>query len=145
MHALGRIHECLKTDGVLLDIHPQPRNSRIEVWQNGHIYRLGEIDQHEDHEEIEAARKHLKTVVKDGRFIKVKRYVFELLEHHPSVESWQEMWAADGYRLVAEKELLDTARDLLNTNGGELVVRGPVRATSLRRLHQVAKDDLHRT
>lgn len=134
MDALKRIHQCLKADGVLLDIHPQPQNSHIEIWQNGLVHHLGEIDQHEDHEEIEAAREHLKSFQQDGLFTEEKQGFFELLEHHPSVESWQNRWEEEGYRLVAKPDLLDSANDLLASGGGELVIREPVRATSLHRL-----------
>ena len=69
MHALSRIHKCLKPDGVLLDVHPQPLNSQIEIWQDGRIHHLGEVDQHEDHLEIEAARAHLWSFEQGGLFV----------------------------------------------------------------------------
>lgn len=134
VHALSRIHSYLRTDGVLLDIHPQPENSQIEIWQKDGIHRLGEIDQQEDHEEIEAGRSDLRSFEERGLFATEERAVFELLEHHPTVESWQERWAGEDYRLVAEPELLDSARALLQSGGGELVIREPIRATRLRRL-----------
>ena len=134
MNALSRIHRCLKTDGVLLDVHPQPENSEIEIWQNGRIRRLGEIDQSEDHAEIEAARVHLDSFRKGGLFVEEQRGFFELLEHHPTVEHWQDNWADNGYRLLAETSLLESAKHLLRSGGGELIVREPVRATALQRL-----------
>lgn len=134
MHALSRIHKCLKADGILLDVHPQPQNSQIEIWQDGLIRHLGEIDQHEDHVEIDAARKQLKSFQRDGLFTVEERGFFELLEHHPSVEGWQDRWEEEGYRLGAELGLLDSAKDLLASGEGELVIRESVRATSLRRL-----------
>lgn len=134
MHALRRIHECLRADGVLLDVHPQPENSQIEIWQDGLIHSLGEVDQKEDHEEIESARVHLRSFEQRGLFAKDRRRYFDGFEHHPSVESWQERWAEEGYRLVAAPELLESANDLLASGGGELVIRERVRATSLRRL-----------
>jgi len=134
VHALSRIHSYLRTDGVLLDIHPQPENSQIEIWQEGRIHVLGEIDQHEDHEEIEAGRVHVTSFEERGLFSEEERAVFELLEHHPTVESWQERWGEEDYRLVAEPELLDSARALLQSGDGELVIREPVRATRLRRM-----------
>lgn len=134
MHALRRIHHCLKADGVLLDVHPQPKNSHIEIWQDDLIHSLGEIDQSEDHEEIESARAHLSSLERSGLFVRDNERFFDLLEHHPNVESWQERWAEEGYRLVAPPELFETAKSLLTSGGGELVIREPVRATSLHRL-----------
>ena len=133
MNALSRIHESLREDGVLLDVHPQPENSRIEVWQDGQIHRLGEIDQHEDHEEIVAARSHLRSFERVGLFRAERSAVFELLEHHPSVESWEDRWEYEGYRLIAEPNLLETARALLQLPSTELVIKEPALATRLRR------------
>ena len=134
MHALRGIYESLKTDGVLLDVHPQPENSQIEIWQDGLIHPLGEIDQEEDHEEIESARAHLSSFERSGLFVRDGRAVFDLLEDHPNVESWQKRWAEEDYRLVAPPDLFEAANSLLISGGGELVIREPVRATSLRRL-----------
>lgn len=134
MNALSRIHRSLRADGVLLDIHPQPVDSRIEIWENGKIHPLGEVDQHEDHEEIRSARSHLRSFEEAGLFRTEETAVFELLEHHPTVESWQARWDYEGYRLIAEASLLDTARAMLKRPQTELVIREPVRATRLRRL-----------
>ena len=139
MHALSRIRQCLRNDGFLLDIHPQPENSRIEIWQGGTVRHLGEIDQSEDNMEIEAARAVLASFEKRSLFRVEDRGHFELLEHHNTVEGWQKSWAKQGYRLVAEPALLDSARDLLTADGGELVIREPVQATLLR--HLDAADD----
>ena len=133
MHALSRIHDWLREGGVLLDLHPQPENSQIEIWEDGQIHCLGEIDQREDHEEILAARSHLRSAERDGLFSTERSAVFELLEHHPTVESWVDRWEYEGYRLVAEPKLFETARDLLQHSSAELVIREPVLATRLRR------------
>lgn len=134
MHALRRIYESLQADGVLLDVHPQPNNSEIEIWQDGVMHPLGEIDQREDHEEIESARVHLSSFEQRGMFVRDSARFFDLLEHHPNVESWQNRWAEEGYRLVAPPELFEAADSLLTAGGGELVIREPVRATLLRRV-----------
>ena len=134
MDALSRIHKCLEPGGVLLDVHPQPQNSLIEIWQDGLTHHLGDVDQREDHLEIEAARAHLSSFEQSGLFATEKQGFFELLEHHPTVESWQAKWVEEGYRLLAEPDLLDSANELLRSGGGELVIKEPVRATSLRRL-----------
>lgn len=133
MNALSRIHKYLRPDGVLLDVHPQPQNSQIEIWKDGRIHHLGEVDQRRDHMEIETARSHLRSFQRSGLFTKEKRGIFELLEHHPSVKSWQDRWAEEEYELNPAPGMLDRAADLLKS-GGELVIREPVRATSLRRL-----------
>lgn len=134
VHALRHIHQTLTPDGVLLDVHPQPVNSKIEVWQDGRVHDLGEIDQQQDNREIEDARSQLELLVKDGLFTPETNDFFELLEQHDSVASWREKWAKEEYRLVAPPEMFESADELLSTGGGELVIREQVRATRLRRL-----------
>lgn len=133
VHALRQIHHSLSPDGVLLDVHPQPVNSRIEVWQDGRVHDLGEIDQQEDHREIEDARVQLELLVKDGLFSPETSEFFELHEHHDSVASWRARWADEEYRLVAPPEMFESAERLLSLGGGELVIREQVRAIRLRR------------
>lgn len=133
VHALRHIHQSLTSDGVLLDVHPQPVNSRIEVWQDGRVHDLGEVDQREDTRDIEDARSQLELLVNEGLFTPETNDFFELLEHHDSVASWQEKWDEEEYGLVADPELLASARELLSTGGGELVIREQVRASRYRR------------
>ena len=134
VHALRQIHQSLTPGGVLLDVHPEPVNSRIEVWQGDRVHELGEIDQCEDHEEIEDARSRLDLLVDQGLFGPEASDYFELREHHDSVGGWKETWAREGYRLVAPPGMFESAEDLLSTGGGELVIREQVRAARLRRL-----------
>lgn len=134
--ALRHTHQSLTPDGVLLDVHPQPVNSRIEFWQGGRIHDLGEVDQQEDNREIEDARSQLELLVKGGLFAPETKDFFELLEHHDSVASWQKKWADENYRLIAPPEMFETADRLLSSGGGELVIREQVRATRLRRLER---------
>jgi hypothetical protein len=132
--ALKQVHHSLTPDGILLDVHPEPVNSPIEVWQGDRVHELGELDQREDNREIEDARLRLDQLVTDGLFTPETSVFFELHEHHDSVESWQEKWAEEDYRLVAAPGMLESAGRLLSMGGGELVIKEQIRATRLRRL-----------
>lgn len=134
VHALRQIHQSLTPGGVLLDVHPEPVNSQIEVRQGDRVHDLGEIDQREDHREIEDARSRLGLLVDQELFGPEATDYFELREHHDSLASWQEKWAREEYRLFAPPGMLEAAEELLATGGGELVIREQVRATRLRRL-----------
>lgn len=134
VHALRQIHQSLTPGGILLDVHPEPVNSHIEVWQGDRIHELGEIDQREDHREIEDARSRLDLLVDQGLFGPEATDYFELREHYDAVDSWKEKWAKEDYRLVAPPGMFESAEDLLAAGGGELVIREQVRATRLRRL-----------
>lgn len=134
MHALERIHLSLRAEGVMLDIHPQPENIRIEVWQEGKVEPLGPIDDEEDIRDIRQARARLSLVERRGWFITERRKTFDLLEHYPTVEDWLERRVLEGATSIIPEGLLDSARHLLTTGGGELIKREPIRASLLRRL-----------
>ena len=133
MHALGRIHRSLTDHGVLLDLHPEPKNSRAEVEREGRFEVVGEWDQEEDIRDIRLARAQLDLVEGRGAFVTERQMGFDLLEHYRSVEDWLERRTAQGSTGVIQDELLDTARHLLANGGGELMIREAIRASLLRR------------
>ncbi|MGH8923835.1 MAG: hypothetical protein ACRDWA_04195 [Acidimicrobiia bacterium] len=142
MHALGRIHRSLRSEGVLLDLHPQPENAGVEVWQGGRVERLGHTDQEGDIREILEARARLDLAERDGWYVTKGRRFFDSLSHFPSAEDWLEYQAREGYTGVVSEELLASARDLLATGGGEFVVREPIRASLLNRRPRPGSDDV---
>jgi hypothetical protein len=134
VHALRQIHRSLRSEGILLDLHPQPERAGVEVWQGGRVDRLGHLDQEEDIQDILDARARLDRVEGDGWYITERRRFFDLLAHFPGAEDWLEYQAREGYSGEAPAELLASANRLLATGGGELVVREPIRASVLKRL-----------
>ena len=134
MHALDRIHRVLHPGGVLLDLHPEPGNSRIEIWREGQIEHLGEVNQDQDAIEILEARTQLAKVERRGWFATGERQFFDLLGHYRTVDDWLDWWNEQGWTFSVEQELLDTARDLLAAGDGELILRETIRATALTRL-----------
>ena len=133
MHALGRIHRSLTDHGVLLDLHPEPRNSLAEVAREGRVEIVGEWDQEEDIRDILLAREQLDLVERAGVFVTEQQIGFDMLEHYRNVEDWLERRTKQGEMGVIQMELLDRARHLLATQGSELMIREPIRATLLRR------------
>jgi hypothetical protein len=134
VHALETIHHSLRADGVMLDIHPQPKNIRMEVWQEGRVESLGPLDNEDDIRDIRQARARLSLVERQGLFITERRKTFDLLEHYPTVEDWLERRAWEGETSVIPEGMLDSIRHLLTAGGGELIKREPIRASLLRRL-----------
>lgn len=106
----------------------------MEVWQDGRVDRLGYLDQEEDIQDILEARARLDLVEGDGWYVTERRRFFELLAHFPSAEDWLEYQAREGYSGEIPTELIATANRLLETGGGEFVVREPIRASVLKRL-----------
>ena len=134
VHALRQIHRSLRPDGVLLDVHPQPVNPRVDVRQGSRVHDLGEIDAQEDNRQVEDARTQFEVLLKEGLFSQEAKDFFDWCEHHDSVAGWQERLASEEWGLVAPPEMIETARRLLSSGGGELVTKLQVRAARLRRL-----------
>ncbi|MGH8937299.1 MAG: hypothetical protein ACRDXD_13730 [Acidimicrobiia bacterium] len=133
MHALSRIHRSLHPDGVLLDVHPEPENARVEVWEQGRIRPLGGLDGEQDSREIRQARSRLEEAERRGWYVTERQRKFELLVHHRSVDEWLERRAREGATSIIPEGMLETARHLLARGADELVIRERVRAAVLRR------------
>lgn len=143
MHALRRIHRSLRPEGVLLDLHPQPKSAGLEVWQGGRVEGFGQVDQEQDLIDILEARARLDLVLSDGWYVTEGRRFFDLLVHAPSAEDWLEYQAREGYTGVLPEELLALARQSLASGGGEFVVREPIRASLLKRRPGPESGDVH--
>ena len=133
MHALRKIHRSLTATGVLLDLHPEPRDSRAEVAREGRLEIVGGWDQEEDLRDIRLARAQLDLAESEGFFVTDRQVSFDMLEHYPSVEDWLDHRTERGETAAIGEELVDKARNLL-ANGGELIIREAIRASLLRRL-----------
>jgi len=141
VHALRRIHRSLRSEGVLLDLHPQPEPAAVEVWHGGRVEHLGHIDQEEDVREILEARVRLDQVEEGGWYVTQRQEFFDLIAHSPAVSDWQEYQAREGYTGGLSEALLASAHDAMATGGAELIVREPIRASLLRRLPRSRTDD----
>ena len=144
VHALRRIHRSLRSEGVLLDLHPQPEHPGVEVWQGGRVERLGHLEQEDDVTDILEARQLLDQVEGDGWYRTERQKSFDLLSHFPSAEDWLQYQAQEGYTSVIPDELLASADRLLATEDGEFVVREPIRASLLKRLPRPGSEDQER-
>lgn len=119
---------------MVLDLHPLARNDLLEVWRDGEILSIGEVDQQQDIADIEYAEAGLDEVVEAGLFHRAGQREFELLEHHPNVDSWRDRWNGEGWTFEVAEDVIKSARDALSKPGAEFVVREPIRATRLDRL-----------
>jgi len=133
VHALGRIHRSLRVGGVLLDVHSEPENAWVEIWQEGRVNPLGQLDEEQDNQEIRLARAELDLVEERGCFVTERRRTFERLAHYQSVDAWLERRAREAATSIIPDAVLDSARRLLAAGSGELVIRGWFRASVLRR------------
>ncbi|MDX1467783.1 MAG: hypothetical protein R3258_00425 [Acidimicrobiia bacterium] len=136
VHALRQIHRWLRPRGVLLDLHPEPEHAGLEVWQDGTVRQIGRTANEEDLADIHDARGRLRQLEDEGWYSTQEQRVFDLVSHFPSPDDWLEFQDQEGYTTVVDGDLLNAARDLINSGGGEFIVREPIRASLLTSLHK---------
>ncbi|MFN2491064.1 MAG: hypothetical protein ABR529_15305 [Actinomycetota bacterium] len=133
MHVLRQIHKALNPLGLLLDIHPQPEDPRVEIERADQTVPIGRIDSTEDNQEIREARKRLALIQCEGLFRLEGKRFFDLRVYHESVDAWFEYRREKGATSVVAPSVLRAARRELRSGEGQVVVIERVRASALRR------------
>lgn len=133
MHVLREVHKALRPKGILLDVHPQPEDPRIEVVHDRGTQAVGTIDGSEDSRDIRRARRRLSGLQAEGLFNLEHRVIFDISIYHDSVDAWLEFRRERGETSIITEDLLRNARSAMRKKGAQLVARERVRASSLRR------------
>jgi hypothetical protein len=118
---------------VLLDIHPEPDHSPIELWRRSEIIPLGQVDEAQDIRDITGARASLRRVLAEGLYVMEEERTFDFVRHFESVETWLAYRAERQSSGTIAEEALDRGRALLAQAPGELCVRHAIRATRYRK------------
>jgi hypothetical protein len=134
VHALRQIHTALRPRGALLDIHPEPQHSVIEIRTGEQAIVVGQIDQTQDIDEITSAQAALRPVLAEGFFALERELTFEFVRHFESVETWLAYRAGRKSRGAIADETLARSRALLTQAPGELCVRGNIHAARYRKI-----------
>jgi hypothetical protein len=119
---------------VLLDIHPEPTNSRIEVVTHGDSVSMGELDESSLIATILAARSAFNGLVERGLFACEREEKFEYLHYFTSVEGWLDEIDNEWEHAEVAPEIVDSVRRLMDAGNAEIVMREPTRAARFRRL-----------
>lgn len=133
MHVLREVHKTLKPNGLLLDVHPQPEDPRVEVLYQDEFVPVGNIDWTNDSREIRQARRRLAGLQRAGLFVLDRRRRFEARSYYESVDTWLEHRREHGWTSVIPPQVLRDARGLMRAGGRAVVVREKVRASLFRR------------
>jgi hypothetical protein len=133
VHALRQIHTALRPLGTLLDVHPEPQHSVIEIRTGEQTIAVGQVDQTQDIEEITSAQEALRQVLAEGLFVLERKLSFEFVRHFESVETWLAYRAERKSRGTIADEILARSRALLAQASGELCVRGDIHAARYRK------------
>ena len=133
MYALRQLHAALRPLGALLDVHPEPQHSVIEIRTGEQAIVVGQVDQTQDIDEITGAQGALRQVLAEGLFVLERELSFEFVRHFESVETLLAYRAGRKSRGTIADETLARSRALLAQVPGELCVRGDIHAARYRK------------
>ena len=135
MDVLKRIHRWLRTDGLVLDLQPEPEPPRVEVVEVGDSrVLLGHIDTSVVVGNIHRARAAVTSLVEAGYFEQECSVVFDFVSHFRGVDEWLRHRQARRSTSVVDPAIIHRARDMLSASpSGELDVSERVLATRLKR------------
>ena len=133
--ALWKIHRSLGPGGLLLDVHPQPRPTRIEVRTSAGSASVGSLDYSSDLvQTISAANQALASLGREGAFVNEQNVEFEVLHHLDSIADWQTYMTTEAqYYVPPDRALIELIEGLLEGKRGEIILGEFVEATRFRR------------
>jgi hypothetical protein len=134
VHVLRQLHRALRPSGLLLDIHPQPEDPRVEIVHPEGSVSVGAIDWTVDSREIRDARKRLAVIVREGLFRLENRRWFDLAAYHESVDAWLAYREDRGQTSPIPDEVLGRAHRELRPGEGRLAVIERIRGSAFRRV-----------
>lgn len=119
----------------MLDIHPQPERSQVEVRVGERSVDVGHLDGSSLISAIHAARKILASTIADGLFVDEEETEFEFLSYFDSIDEWTSYWANSRFaEPVADEPLMEATCALMSQGEGEILMRELARAVRLKRL-----------
>jgi len=135
VHALEKVHQLLKPQGILLDIHPTGEPAAIAVRLREQIIPAGWINESDDYVEYEWTDEALQHVVNDNRFALERVGTFEFVWHADSMndlraylaEEWKDAIIDDVTAMRIEELLKLPVRDK------EILVSEAIRIARYRR------------
>ena len=134
--ALRKVHRSLRPGGLLLDIHPQPQPSPIEVRTGAGTTDLGHLEYSPDFiGTMSNADEAMASLNRDGTFRNEREEEFLLLYHFESLVEWQDNMAKEAeYYVPPDATMIEAISRGLATAGAEMVLREWIRASRFRRL-----------
>ncbi len=136
VHALEKIQQLLKPDGLLIDIHPTNEPAALAVRLLEQIIPAGWVNESDDYVEYEWADEALQRVVDSERFALERAGTFEFVWHADSMvdlraylaEEWKDA-SIDDLTAMRVEELLK-----LPVHDKEILVSEAIRIARYRRM-----------
>src|SRR5207244_12555428 len=120
---LHKVQRWLRPDGLLLDVHPEPEDARVEVRDRDRVTFVGPYARPAIYDNIQRARDTLAGLVGEGLFARERSTAFEVLYHFPSVDAWLAYRVERGTSTEVDAALLARARRELADTSAELAIR----------------------
>ena len=137
MHVLKKLHQWLRPDGLLLDLHPEPEHFKVNVHlADSRVIQLGQLDITSLISNIRAARASLGSLVEAGWFRSDRSLLFDSVSFFSSVDQWLRHREDRRSTSVLAPDIVARARELLAAGGGEVRVTERIQATRLARVER---------
>jgi hypothetical protein len=134
VHALEITHGLLKTDGLLIDIHPNGKPPLIEAHVGGKVLLAGHLEETDDFVEYFEADDALADVTGRGLFKLEREGLFTFMKHASTIMALADFLEADWSDHVLHEETIERAAELMGEpgEGREIVLRESVRIARFR-------------
>jgi len=138
VHALEVTRSLLKTDGLLIDIHPTGQPPRVEAHVGGEVHLAGQLQEAGNFEEYFEASNALKEVTGRGLFELEREGLFTFLMHAPTIQALAGHIEAEWSDTTLPEETFERAAELMGEPGEgagghrEIVLRETVRISRFR-------------
>jgi hypothetical protein len=134
VHALEKIHQLLRPDGRLIDLHPIGEPSPLEVRIGERNILAGWVTESDDFVEYKQADVALEQVVQCGLFVVERESTLSFITYADSVAELREYMAKEWKDAILDEVSARKAEDLLNMAecGKELILRDQVRIARLK-------------
>jgi hypothetical protein len=134
VHALEITRGLLKTDGLLIDIHPTGKPPLIEAHVDGEILLAGHLEETDDFVEYFEADDALTDVTGRGLFKLEREGLFAFMLHTPTIMALADYLEAEWSDSVLHEETIERAAELMGEpgEGREIVLHESVRIARFR-------------
>jgi hypothetical protein len=138
VHALEKIHGLLQPGGMLIDIHPSPEPSSIQVRIAGEMHDAGWLREADDYLAYEQADQALAQVIEGGWFSLERKKGFRFTTHAASLDDLRQHIEDEWQNAFIEDSTARWIEDLLRTRerDKEILLRESVQIARLRPLAQ---------
>ena len=118
----------------MLDIHPKPEPSPIEVQAGDYSVVAGLLHDPSLIDNIHATTSVLASVIEAGYFVRECEITYDFVYHFDSVDEWLAYMAAFWAAAIIDPDVVARVRSLLQAEGGELRIRQHMYAARLRQV-----------